>query len=61
MENQEKRYRLRVNPKDNTITIKRVKESWNREEVEKLIMKYALEEHDVVISPALGEWLKQNL
>jgi len=50
-----------VNPKDNTITIKRVKESWNREEVEKLIMKYALEEHDVVISPALGEWLKQNL
>lgn len=26
---------LKVNPKDNTITIKRVKDSWNREELEK--------------------------
>ena len=29
---------LRVNPKDNTITIKKVKDSYSREEVEKLII-----------------------
>ncbi len=31
---------LKVNPKDNTITIKRVKDSWNREEVEILINSF---------------------
>ena len=30
--------KLKINPKDNTITIKKVKDSWNREEVEKLLL-----------------------
>ena len=33
--------RLKVNPKDNTITIKKVKDSWNREEVISLIRKFS--------------------
>lgn len=47
--------------KDNTITIKKVKDSWSRDEVEKLILKYALDEHDVVISPRLAKWIDENL
>ena len=37
MENN-KKIRLKINPKDNTITIKKIKDSWNKEEVEKLII-----------------------
>ena len=33
MEIHEKRLRLKINPKDNTITIKKVKDSYSREEV----------------------------
>jgi len=29
---------VKVNPKDNTITIKKLKDSWNREEVKKLML-----------------------
>lgn len=32
-------YKPKVNPKDNTITIKKVKDSWNREEVVTLVLK----------------------
>lgn len=35
--------KIKVNPKDNTITIKRIKDSWNREEV-RLSFMYALSE-----------------
>lgn len=31
---------IRINPKDNTITIKEIKDSWTREEVDALIDKY---------------------
>ena len=33
METNEKRFRPVINPKDNTITIKKLKDSWNRGEV----------------------------
>ena len=36
MEIHEKRLRLKINPKDHTITIKKVKDSYTREEVRKL-------------------------
>ena len=32
---------LKINPKDNTITIKKVKESWNREEVKYLLSRFS--------------------
>lgn len=35
-----KRIRPKINPKDNTITIKKLKDSWNREEVIELFKKY---------------------
>ena len=31
---------LKINPKDNTITIKKAKDSWNKEEVIRLLEKY---------------------
>lgn len=31
-------YKLKINPKDNTITIKKLKDSWNREEVKQLLI-----------------------
>lgn len=52
--------KLIINP-DNTISIKPIKDNWNRDEVVRLIMKYALDEHSVVISPKLSKWIKQNL
>lgn len=56
---------IKVNPKDNTITIKRLKESWNRKELsEKLhklkqdvINKY----HAQITNLDVDEWIEENL
>ncbi len=54
--------RLKVNPKDNTITIKPIKDSWNREEVIKLMNlsieqgKYAFDQNNWE-----DKWIKENL
>ena len=37
MEATEKTFRLKVNPKDNTITIRKMKDSWNRKEMLNLL------------------------
>ena len=52
--------KLKINL-DNTINIKPYKYNYTKEEVELLIMKYALDEHGVVISPSLSKWIKENL
>jgi len=55
-------YKLKINLKDNTITIKRVKDSWNREEVIELLhlrMKYTLG-LDYQRSTT-DKWIEQNL
>ena len=49
---------LKINPKDNTITIKKLKDSWNREEVFAVITTFAnanIEAKNVV------KWLEENL
>lgn len=55
----------KVNPKDNTVTIKKVKNSWNREEVINLIDDLWDTVHgriDFNISQeVLDNWIKQNL
>ena len=50
---------LKVNPKDNTITIKKVKDNWNREEVIAFAKKYA----DRCQAPiqAGDQWIEENL
>lgn len=53
-------YVLKANP-DNTINISLIKDSFSREEVIRLIMKYALDEHDIVISPNTNKWIQENL
>ena len=40
MEIHEKRLRLKINPKDNTITIKKVKEIYTKEEVYQILEKF---------------------
>lgn len=54
---------LKVNSKDNTITIKRVKESWSREEVIELINDFASDKFELTDrwKKSIDKWLEQNL
>jgi hypothetical protein len=66
--------RLKINPKDNTITIKKLKDSWNREEVINLIKAsiYA-QNYDIYVTKypdntinkiddkSLNKWIEKNL
>lgn len=61
---------LKVNPKDNTITIRKVKDSWSRKEVEEklndlhlFIRANAISDNSVriLISKMVKEWIKENL
>lgn len=54
----------KINPKDNTVAIKRVKDSWNREEVERL----TYEAYKVGIQQGIGpspkpftEWISEHI
>lgn len=61
METNERKQRLKINPKDNTITIKEVKDSWNREEVIQLIKKF---NKDCTGQPWYefdDKWIEENL
>ena len=53
---------LRINPKDNTIIIKKLKDSWNREEVIELMKKYCIDIHRYTInSNDFNKWIEENL
>ena len=58
---------LKINPKDNTITIKKVKDSWNREEVVQLLIDCCAEISSIHgklkgKEPAdLYKWIEENL
>jgi hypothetical protein len=59
---------LKVNPKDNTITIKKVKDSWNREEVVSIINKIVTgrkcKQEFMCYSPIIldiNKWIEENL
>lgn len=57
-------YNLKVNPKDNTITIKKVKDSWNREDVYKIIRKAITDTNKAGfrnISMDYNKWIEENL
>lgn len=58
--------KLKINSKDNTITIKKLKYSWNKEEVVELLYKITADfEHSSRISGYIKEkttsWINQNL
>lgn len=57
IENQNIDGKIKVNLKDNTITIKSVKNSWNREEFISCIKSYC----DTRDRKSLSEWIKENL
>ena len=62
MEANEKRLRLKINPKYNTITIKKIKDNWNREEVVKLLFKCKdfLQTYNKE-SISFDKWIKETL
>jgi hypothetical protein len=49
---------LKVNPKDNTINIKPIKDSWNRDEIIKLLKKFNNDKPGVF---NCTEWIEENL
>lgn len=53
--------RPKVNPKDNTITIKKLKDSWNREEVLSLIYNINRGVFQYEASFDLDKWIEENL
>lgn len=57
-------YILKINPKDNTITIKKVKDSWNREEVIDLLYKFGSKmegTEDIRPYTHYDKWIEENL
>lgn len=50
---------LKVNSKDNTITIKKLKDSWNKEEVIKLIEDYSVFDDGTIFTR--NKWINENL
>ena len=50
---------LKINPKDNTITIRKVKDSWNREEILNDIEQAIIQGLD--IGQYRDKWIKENL
>ena len=58
--------KLKINPKDNTITIKKLKDSWNREEVKQFAIKAFQAGFDYCGASHLGcpdesNWIEENL
>lgn len=57
--------KLKINPKDNTITIRKVKDSWTREEVIQLLTKIVKEEPSdlgvVLYWNWHKKWIEENL
>lgn len=58
--------RIKINPKDNTITIKKLKDSWNREEVNQFAIKAFQAGFDYCGAGHLGcpdesNWIEENL
>jgi len=58
-------YKLKVNPNDNTITIKKIKDTWNREEVMELLNKCWIQATKKTIEPltesGFSKWIGENL
>lgn len=52
---------LKINPKDNTITIKKIKDNWSREEVVKLLNKLTDDWNDYNKVIVLNKWIEENL
>lgn len=53
--------RLKVNPKDNTITTKKLKDSWNREEIIDLIKLFANNYQYASNDIGYNKWIEENL
>ena len=56
---------LKINPKYNTITIKKAKDSWNREEIKSLLFKFTnyfdLKRNIEITLDMQNKWIEENL
>lgn len=65
------KYQLKVNPKNNTITIKKLKDSWNKEEVIKLLkllkkdtinsIDLDINTDNLICDLEINKWIEENL
>lgn len=53
--------RIKINPKDNTITIKKLKDNWNREKVSNLIKLFANNYQYASNDIGYNKWIEENL
>ena len=53
--------KLKINHKDNTITIKKLKDSWNKEEIIKLIKSFANNYQYASNDIGYNKWIEENL
>lgn len=54
----EENIQYKINPKDNTITIRKIKDSWSREEVERIVTLAYFTDYS---KQDVNEWIKENL
>ena len=59
-------YNLKINPKDNTITIKKLKDSWNRKEIENKLNKLLRDYQNITHRKTswsfdINKWIEENL
>jgi hypothetical protein len=52
---------LKVNQKDNTITIKPIKNNWSKEEVNLLIKNFCIDNNIDIKSYEINNWIEKNL
>lgn len=52
--------KLKINPKDNTITIKKLKDNWNREEIINLLYRVKRNIH-AISDENFEKWIEENL
>lgn len=59
----DKNFSLKINPKDNTISIRKVKNSWNREELQPIIdfIKEIADDDLDRVSPGIRDKAKQQI
>ena len=56
-----KTYKVKINPKDNTITIRKLKDSWNREELINKLKKFNCSVEIDMSLDKFNKWIEENL
>jgi len=61
METEKRKFKPRVNPKDNTITIHPIKDSWTKEEIIKIFKPLLTKGYISFLESEFDKWIEENL